>query len=567
MMLKSPVFWPETIRTTVRLRLHGLHVWPALILLTLALTTAAPVSAEREQARAARQKVLAEQRRVIFNDDTYELRRDDANTATGFLKRRLKPLVGTHVDVISWSVLGGWADAPVYDSKVQPIYGDAHGATVPYWPKVTANVKALIANDRCPLQVVLDFAHGNGMEVFASIRMNDCHDSFIPGGVTLWKKEHPGFLVDRGDVPQDKGAHPLGLYVIAQNFSNAEVRDRKFEIIEEVCQRYDIDGVDLNFMRLPVFFSRTMRGEPVTEEEIEIMTGLIRRIRRCTDKRALERGRPILLAAILPDRLEQSRHLGLDVPKWIDEDLIDIIIPGLGYSPFSTPVDDYVALAHPRGVQVYPCINRKAPQQVPDKFVSEGFRAVATKWYTAGADGIFFWNLGTPFEYQLGDELRRTREVYYAALPELGDPDAVATQDKLYAVDDPPLSYYKHVATPSPLPLVVKPNDKPQQVPLSVADDVQQAAKAGRLKDLRLLVWLDQPTGPDTIGLRMNGQELLRHELGGHGDGTSRFDYLLDPSTVILGDNVLEVSLTDNQSSDDQVVRLVRAYLLVRYRS
>ena len=95
MMLKSPVFWPETIRTTARLRLHGLHVWPALILLTLALATATPASAEREQARAARQKVLAEQRRVIFNDDTYELSRDDANTATGFLKRRLKPLVGT----------------------------------------------------------------------------------------------------------------------------------------------------------------------------------------------------------------------------------------------------------------------------------------------------------------------------------------------------------------------------------------------------------------------------------------------------------------------------------------
>ena len=31
---------------------------------------------------------------------------------------------------------------------------------------------------------------------------------------------------------------------------------------------------NLNFMRHPVFFSRTMRGEPVTDEELETMTAL-----------------------------------------------------------------------------------------------------------------------------------------------------------------------------------------------------------------------------------------------------------------------------------------------------
>ena len=48
-------------------------------------------------------------------------------TPEGFLRHRSAPLAGTHVDTISWSVLGSWADAPVYDSKVQPFYGDAHG--------------------------------------------------------------------------------------------------------------------------------------------------------------------------------------------------------------------------------------------------------------------------------------------------------------------------------------------------------------------------------------------------------------------------------------------------------
>jgi len=71
----------------------------------------------------------------------------------------------------------------------------------------------------------------------------------LAGGVTLWKKEHPEFLVDSAEVPKDKDSHPLGLYVIAQDFTHQEVRDRKFEIIEEICRRYDIDGVNLNYIR------------------------------------------------------------------------------------------------------------------------------------------------------------------------------------------------------------------------------------------------------------------------------------------------------------------------------
>ena len=63
--------------------------------------------ASRKGAEAARRKALNRRRRVIFNDDTYELSREDANTPEGFLRRRLKLLVGTHVDTIAWSILGG----------------------------------------------------------------------------------------------------------------------------------------------------------------------------------------------------------------------------------------------------------------------------------------------------------------------------------------------------------------------------------------------------------------------------------------------------------------------------
>ena len=140
--------------------------------------------------------------------------------------------------------------------------------------------------------------------------------------------------MDSEGIPRDRIEHPLGLYWTAQDFTHQQVRDRKFEIIEEVCQRYDIDGIDLNFMRHPVFFGHTMQGLPVSAAELDIMTRLIRRIRRLTDARGLERDRPILIAAIVSDSFQLCKNVGLDLEPWIEEDLVDIVIPGLGYLLF-----------------------------------------------------------------------------------------------------------------------------------------------------------------------------------------------------------------------------------------
>ncbi len=61
--------------------------------------------------------------RVIFNDDSEPLHHPKGRTPEGFLDARIRPLAGTHVTTIGWSVLAG--DAPCYDSRVQPIFGDA----------------------------------------------------------------------------------------------------------------------------------------------------------------------------------------------------------------------------------------------------------------------------------------------------------------------------------------------------------------------------------------------------------------------------------------------------------
>jgi len=117
------------------------------------------IEGDWSEAKQGRIKAARRQRRIIFNDDAHHLALADAHTPEGFLAHRIAPLANTRVGTISWSVLCGQFDAPSYDSKVQPIYGDAHDGPMHYWPKVNDNVKALVQAGYCPLRLVVDFTH------------------------------------------------------------------------------------------------------------------------------------------------------------------------------------------------------------------------------------------------------------------------------------------------------------------------------------------------------------------------------------------------------------------------
>ena len=515
------------------------------------------------EVKKARVTAAHRERRLIFNDDGYELDREDADTADRFLERRLKPLAGTHVGNIAYSVIEG--DAPMYDSKIQPIYGDAHSDPQPYWANINRNIKALIKGGHCPLQIIVDFAHENGMEAFASVRMNDVHDCFIPGWLATWKKQHPELMVDpKGVLPE------LELYITSQDFSHEEVRRRKLEIIEEICERYDIDGFEFDYIRHPVFFSRTMRGLPVSDDEVEIMTAFMRRIRQITDEAGNRRGRPVLLGARVPDTFELSKNVGLDIKRWMEEDLIDILIPGGGYAPFTIAVEEFTQVARGHGVTIYPCINEGAAEEVSEGEFTECVRALAANWYEAGADGVYLWNFGTPIEYKTGDELVSIRDKIYASLAEIGDQKALAGKDKLFCVDNGGgnvFSYYIHVTNIPPLPFTSKQGPNKMgvtgRVPLEVDSDAIEAAKSGLLSQMKLVVKLRGPVEKKDLTLHLNGEMLTEEEYHHHDDEGAELSFRVNAPPLRKGKNFIEVALKNPPA---ETIELYSMKLKVEYK-
>lgn len=304
---------------------------------------------------------------------------------------------------------------------------------------------------------VVEFCKENAVEVFWTLRMNDIHDSFTEKLLSQWKKEHPEFLLgNKSDgftwpqAPrQDGGTKKYWSFV---DFAHPEVRDLCYETIADVARRYDVDGIDLDFFRDPLFFLETFEGRPVNRAHVEMITDLVRRVRRMILRESARRGRPLLLSVRVPmTEFHALTRCGLDIRSWLREGLVDILVTGGGYVPMSMPTEVMVKLGHRYGVPVYPTISGSGVRsRVPGGQLSasgvEGWRGAAANALLAGADGILSFNI-----FPNGADTEHSRFVA-GVWNDMGDPDSLAHKTKLFAVENI-LNYYNSADLTHGIPL------------------------------------------------------------------------------------------------------------------
>jgi len=345
----------------------------------------------------ARREASFRRRRIIMNNDGNDNPLDPV-TPEAFLDRRTTPLAASHVDSI------------FYCTGVNNLY--SHRSTVSEqmgvnWPIPNKEwVAALGAQGADPLEIMIRWCKENGKEIFWSMRMNDRHDTSPKNAHLLcqWKRDNPDLLMGKlGDrFPYGGGSWS------ALRYGRVEVREKMFRIIEDVCVRYDVDGIELDFFRHPVYFIETMKGEPVPREKRAAMTALWRRVRALTDRIGRERGRPLLIAVRIPDSVGYCRAMGLDVDQWLAEGLIDVVVGG-GYFKLE-PWENLVSLGKKFDVPVYAAFVRRRIE--PNAPAPEGptaldiWRGEALMAWRAGVNGIYTFNRFVPTDpifRELGD--------------------------------------------------------------------------------------------------------------------------------------------------------------------
>ncbi len=354
----------------------------------------------------ARKQAAHKKRRIIMNNDGNDFsgtKPHAPHTPQTFLTQRTTPLLGSHVDAV------------FYCTGVFNFYTHRSDETELLCGNDTAARYAheLIQQGTDSLEVMTDFCHTHGLETFWSMRMNDTHDSGTKSLLCQWKQDHPQYLVGRHGRKVPYGCNRWS----SVDYGIPQVRDKVFRILEDVCTRYDVDGVELDFFRHPVLFKPQMRGRPVTQVHCDQMTDLLRRVRRMTERVARERGRPLLIGIRVPDSVGYCKALGIDLTRWLEEDLIDIVT-GAGYFKLE-PWENLVALGKRYDVPVYACLvsRRIMNGGEPEAGTAiKRWRGEAYNAWKAGIDGIYTFNRFNP-----RDPIFR----------ELGDPTLLGTLDRL----------------------------------------------------------------------------------------------------------------------------------------
>lgn len=356
---------------------------------------------------AARREAAARKRRVIMNNDGNDSRTAPSKDRAGFLQSRSVPLAGSQVDAIFYCT-GIWGTFTHKSATAELRVGSDQGYQE--WA-------AHLADDGGPdaLGTIVDFGHRHGMEVSWSLRMNDTHDAGDPTMMSAWKKANPECLAGKWE---DRGTYcGGGKRWSAVNYTHPLVRDRTVGWFGEVAENYDVDGVELDFFRHPVFFASTLHGRDATTEECEAMSSVVRRIRAAIDAQALRRGRPVLLAIRVPDSAGYCRALGLDVEQWLKEGLVDLMTVS-GYFRLN-PWQVSVELGRKYGVPVYAGLSESRFRDNEIRALRQsaaGYRGRAAEAWAAGAAGMYTFNLFNPKS---------------PVFREIGDPVALAGMDKV----------------------------------------------------------------------------------------------------------------------------------------
>jgi hypothetical protein len=445
--------------------------------------------------------------RIIYNwDGAPHGYSEWPQSMTDFLEKTYAPLEDTQVDALFWCV---GEHAARWESQVLETLGDVHGRRYEnaYTFVFTENIRAMMERGEDPQAALIKRGHELGLHVYASIRMNDNHfdGAQVKDLATLHHTEltrmrilHPEWLL--GDRTSE-------WFALSWNFEIPEVREHRFAHIREICERYDWDGVELDWQRhafhLPKETAYRMRY---------VMTDLQRAVRRMTDELATRRGRPFYLAARVAGTLDMCRNIGYDIPVWIREGLVDMLIPagGAATDP-SLDVPAFVDLCKDTGVAVYPGFDGA----LPDPFVGPEdaatkdrmrTRAIAGRYHEEGTAGIYVFNWHA-------NRMSR-REL----LTQVGAAETLRKTDKIYAATHRFLwkegawrGAYDNDRTLGEVPTPLKrtlTGDGPT-VTMNIADDVEQDGPTR----VELRVRLDQWVRGDVVRVLWDGVVLERPDI------------------------------------------------------
>ena len=528
-------------------------------------------------------------RRLLFNWDGSMIHcfgrtalglQTEALTVDQFKDLVFTPLGSQSVDAVFFSF--GSGNVAEYESRVLEWPGQAdrfkfpesqawHGGVEVDPADQYRNPKALADAGHNPPQVLVEACHERGMDAFASLRMNDCHDGQHPPGqlpnpeLPTFKRQNPDWLVEDLD------------WWSALDYRHPRVRALKLRVIRELFERWDFDGIELDWLRHTLYFPRGTEAANGKH-----LTTFMRSVKKLLHQLGEQRGRRIEIAVRIPERVDWCHEGGFEITKWMQEDLVDLLV--LGQSLTTVPaIEQFREISKHRHIPIYPCLTPfgNGYGLSPDEVV----RGTAMRLWDDGVDGIcaYNWFFQGPWREHL--------------LREIASPESMQPRNKRFTVTQrvfvargqPGADYirYNVQGRDAPLPVRLKLGE-------ATGVDVSFAGSTASLRDAVLWLQIDFLGQDDEFNLSVNGQSIAvptsddridLTQLGGQvsipaGQGMLGFpkrtqvdeqfegiEVPLPPEVLRVGDNRVEIRLVKRTAGGKHDPRVSRVELDCRYTS
>ncbi|MBC8874685.1 MAG: hypothetical protein H8E44_35055 [Planctomycetes bacterium] len=180
-----------------------------------------------------------------------------------------------------------------------------------------------------PFAVCVTRCRERGVSPWMSMRMNDTH--YIDDATKtskLWQQH-----------PELRRAERSGY-----DFSHKQVRDHYLALVAELMDRYDCDGIELDWVRFPSHFKSGQE-----QQGREYLNDFMRRAHQLAEQATAKRGHPVKIAARIPAVPEFAQGLGMDGVAWAREGWADILILASVWRPSDTdiPIERWCELIGP----------------------------------------------------------------------------------------------------------------------------------------------------------------------------------------------------------------------------
>ena len=413
-----------------------------------------------------------------------------------------------------WDVYGKGFDSD--KDNDQPFFGDAPKSERDTHRRWAYNLKMMLDAGVDPTQRMIDRCRTRDISPWVSIRMNDAHDSGArtsPLHSRFWM-EHPEFRF-------------AGPNFNALNYGLKPVRDHMMELIREVCDRYDMDGLELDWIRFPMHFRRGEEiegGKALTEWMVEV-----REVVRAAEKKWKH---PILLMTRVPARPEVSMSMGLDAVTWARRGLIDhlIVAPFWATTDFDIPVEQWIALLKGTSVGVTAGLEyRVQPSPGGDVLHNsiECRRGAALAALARGSQGIYLFNyfIFINNRAEVSEQELLSRKESVALLKELDSIEVLAARDRSYVVT------YPDIAIPGQPIQAVLPKNVASGQSAEFSLFIGPRPLASARGEVKLTLAPEKPGEKTAAEVQLNGQSALADA-----------GYTFDPAAFREAYNVVRVT-------------------------